>query len=152
MVGLVRVKLEEKSILSNLLEKYLYEFSRWTNEDIREDGLYGYQYLDCYWTEANRFPYFVKVDGKIAGFILVNDYPEVPNLETDFCMSEFFILLKYRKKGYGREATYGDGTFADVILFDNKECPCKKKRCQYHGRCDECRAHHECQTANYNRV
>lgn len=24
----------------------------------------------------------------------------------------------------------------------NKECPCKKKNCERHGKCDECREHH----------
>jgi hypothetical protein len=32
---------------------------------------------------------------------LLNDYPEV-NLETDYTMSEFFILYKYRKQGIGK--------------------------------------------------
>lgn len=24
----------------------------------------------------------------------------------------------------------------------NNECPCKKKKCQRHGKCDECREYH----------
>lgn len=24
----------------------------------------------------------------------------------------------------------------------NKNCPCKKKNCERHGKCDECRKHH----------
>lgn len=24
-----------------------------------------------------------------------------------------------------------------------KDCPCKKVKCERHGKCDECRAHHE---------
>ena len=31
----------------NLLEKYLYEFSQWEKTDVNEEGLYGYEYLDC---------------------------------------------------------------------------------------------------------
>lgn len=26
--------------------------------------------------------------------------------------------------------------------MENKDCPCKKKKCERHGMCDECRAHH----------
>ena len=24
----------------------------------------------------------------------------------------------------------------------NEKCPCKKKKCEYHGKCDECRKKH----------
>ncbi len=104
MVELTAVTAQEKEILNNLLEKYQYEFSQWDMRDVDENGLFGYEYLDCYFTEPNRFPYFIRVDGRIAGFALVSDYPEVPDRPTDFCLSEFFILYKYRKSGVGREA------------------------------------------------
>ena len=61
----------------NLLEKYLYEFSQWEKTDVNDKGLYGYEYLDCYFEE-----------------------------KTDFCLSEFFIMNKYRRKGYGKEAVF----------------------------------------------
>lgn len=104
MVEIVDVTLQEKETLKNLLEKYLYEFSQWDKNDVNESGLYGYEYLDCYFTEEHRYPYFIKVNGNIAGFIMISDYPEVPEHETDFCLSEFFIMYKYRRCGYGREA------------------------------------------------
>lgn len=94
----------EKNVLSNLLEKYLYEFSQWDKNDVDDNGLYSYEYLDCYWNEERRFPYYIKVDGKIAGFIMISDYPEVPEQSTDFCLSEFFVMNKYRRGGVGREA------------------------------------------------
>lgn len=101
MVELRLVNKEEKEILRNLLEKYDYEFSQYTKVDINNLGLFGYDYFDYYWTEKNRFPYFILVDGKLAGFVLVNDFPEVENIKTDFCLSEFFVLYKYRKQGVG---------------------------------------------------
>lgn len=104
MVELVKVQKEEKSILSNLLEKYDYEFSQWEKTDVDDNGLYGYEYLDCYFNEENRFPYFIKVNGKLAGFVMISDYPEVPQYKTDFCLSEFFVMYKYRRGGVGREA------------------------------------------------
>lgn len=104
MVELIKVTADKKNVLNNLMEKYLYEFSQWEKTDIGEDGLYGYEYLDCYFTEENRFPYFILADGKLAGFVLVNDYPEVEDRKTDLCLSEFFILYKYRRNGVGREA------------------------------------------------
>jgi predicted acetyltransferase len=100
-IKLAKIKKSQKEIVKNLLEKYLYEFSQYDKTDINELGLYGYDYLDNYWTEKNRWPYFIKLDNKIAGFILVNDYHEA-NIETNFTMSEFFILYKYRHLGIGK--------------------------------------------------
>jgi predicted acetyltransferase len=100
---------DEKEILRNLLEKYLYEFSQYENTDVSEFGLYGYDYLDHYWVEKNRFPFFIKVDGKLAGFIMVNDYPEV-NIKTNYTLSEIFVMYKYRNMGVG--------AFAAKYVFD----------------------------------
>ena len=96
---LVPVKEEEKEILRNLLEKYLYEFSQYELEDVNPLGLYGYSYLDCYWTEEGRWAFFLKADGRLAGLAMVNDYPEAG--KTDYCMSEFFVMYKYRLCGLG---------------------------------------------------
>lgn len=97
---LVPVREEEKEILRNLMEKYLYEFSQYELEDVNSLGLYGYSYLDCYWTEEGRWAFFLKADGKLAGFAMVNDYPETG--KTDYCMSEFFVMYKYRRCGLGK--------------------------------------------------
>lgn len=29
-----------------------------------------------------------------------------------------------------------------IKQMENKDCPCKKKKCERHGKCDECRLHH----------
>jgi predicted acetyltransferase len=108
-ISIVPVSKEEKEILRNLIEKYEYEFSQYDTKDVNDLGLYGYDYLDNYWTEKNRFVYFIKVDNKLAGFVMVNDYP-LPNLETNYSMSEFFIMHKYRKMGVG--------TFAVKSMFE----------------------------------
>ncbi|MBN1411873.1 MAG: GNAT family N-acetyltransferase [Spirochaetales bacterium] len=102
-IELVPVTRDEKEILANLLEKYNFEFSQYDNRDVNKLGLYGYDYLDCYWTENSRWAYFINVDGKLAGFIMVNDYPEAEE-KTDYSLSEFFILYKYRRLGVGRFA------------------------------------------------
>ena len=93
-IELKKVELKDKPVLNNLLEKYSYEFSQYDKKDVDDSGLYGYEYLDCYWTEENRFAYFVLADGKLAGFVMISDYPEVPELQTDYCLSEFFIMYK----------------------------------------------------------
>ncbi len=97
------VPIGEKEVLKNLLEKYDYEFSQYDNRDVGPLGLYGYDYLDHYWVEENRWPFFIKVDGKLAGFMMVNDYPEVVK-GTQYTMAEFFVMYKYRSRGVGKVA------------------------------------------------
>ncbi len=108
-IELKRVNAEDKEILRNLLEKYDYEFSQWDNRDVNKLGLYGYDYLDCYWTEEKRWAYFIEVDEKLAGFIMINNYPEADE-ETDYSLAEFFVLYKYRRCGIGK--------FAAIKVFD----------------------------------
>jgi predicted acetyltransferase len=95
------VKIEEKEILRNLLEKYNYEFSQYENTDVNNLGLYGFDYLDYYWTVNSNFPYFIKANNQLAGFAMVTDHPDI-NIKTDFTMAEFTVLHKYRKIGVGK--------------------------------------------------
>ena len=37
--------------------------------------MHGYSYLDSYWTEEGRWAFFLKVDGKLAGFAMVIGFP-----------------------------------------------------------------------------
>ena len=77
MLKVIEAKKENRDTVMNLLEKYLYKFSQWEKTDVNDNGLYGYEYLDCYFEE-----------------------------KTDFCLSDFFIMNKYRRKGYGKEAVF----------------------------------------------
>ena len=101
---MVPVSEDEKEILRNLLEKYNYEFSQYDQCDVNPLGLYGYSYLDNYWTEKGRWAFFLKVDDKLAGFAMVIDYPEAG--KTDYNMAEFFVMLKYRRCGLGKWAAF----------------------------------------------
>ena len=47
-IELKPVKIQQREILANLLEKYLYEFSQYDGRDVNALGLYGYRYLDYY--------------------------------------------------------------------------------------------------------
>ncbi|GHT99011.1 hypothetical protein FACS1894142_6100 [Spirochaetia bacterium] len=89
-IKMKKIKVEEKEILRNIMEKYLYEFSQYENTDVNKLGLYGYNWLDCYWTEKNRYPYFILVDNVLAGFVLINDYQE-----NNIIISLYYNILLY---------------------------------------------------------
>ncbi|MGD9707768.1 MAG: GNAT family N-acetyltransferase [Candidatus Delongbacteria bacterium] len=103
-IELLPVKEEEKTILGHLLELYNYDFSEFEDTDLNDLGLYGYSYLDCYWTDDRRYAYFIKVDGKPAGFVMVCGHCYVSKDKDTLFMSEFFVMRKYRKKGIGEYA------------------------------------------------
>ena len=98
------VSRDEKEVLRNLTEKYEYEFSAYENKDVNNFGLYGYKYIDHYWTEENKYVYFIKINGKLAGFIMIADDRYIKRIESNFCISEFFVMIKYRKMGVGKYA------------------------------------------------
>ena len=93
-VEVVAAAVADKSVLRNLLELYLHDFSEMTASDVDEHGLFGYGHLDGYWTEPGRHPFLIRADGRLAGFALVRS--GVPH-----DMAEFFVLRKYRRGGVG---------------------------------------------------
>jgi predicted acetyltransferase len=93
----------DKPVLRNLLQLCLHEYSEFNGEDVDEHGIFNYDYLDNYWTEPGRYAFMARVDGKLAGFILVRQ-PD-PH-KAAYHMAEFFILRKYREHGLGRQVAF----------------------------------------------
>lgn len=100
-ITLQLMTVEDKWLLIRLIELCNYEFSVFTGDDINEYGYYGYAHIDDYWNEAGRFPYLIRVDGKIAGFALICPHCDYRKEEGARSIGEFFVMLKYRRKGVG---------------------------------------------------
>lgn len=102
MISIQEVEYEQKSILRNLLKLYKYDFSEFDPEDdLNANGLYEYKYLDHYWTEDGRYPFFIKFDDKLAGFALVRMLGTELN-QNIYSVAEFFVMKKYRKQKVGQ--------------------------------------------------
>lgn len=104
-VKITPASIEEKPILRHLLELYQYDFSEYDGADVDPHGLYGYKYLDHYWTEPERHPFLLRVSGKLAGFVLVRQVGEQDGLPVH-AIAEFFVMRKYRRQGVGRKAAF----------------------------------------------
>lgn len=102
-IDLIKATTGEKSVVANLMQLYIYEFSLMENNDINTNGRYGYKYLKNYWQEVNRHPFLIKVDDKLAGLVLVNE--QDPQAPTGYPLgiAEFFVMKKYQGKGVGEE-------------------------------------------------
>ena len=95
--------LAEKTLLRNLLELCQHDYSEYDGEDVDEHGLFGYRYLDHYWTDAGRYPFLIRVDARLAGFVLVRVVDSKDRTQT-YSIAEFFVMRKYRRHGVGRQA------------------------------------------------
>ncbi len=94
---------EDKTVLHRLLELYHHDYSEYDGADVDEHGLYGYEYLDHYWTEPSRHPFLIRVSGKLAGLALVREIHTADDGPVH-AIAEFFVLRKYRRQGVGGEA------------------------------------------------
>lgn len=100
-VAIVPVAYGDKPLLRNLMNLYLYDFSEYTDRDVNEYGCFEYGYLDHYWTDVeHRQPFLIRVDGQVAGFALVHDYPDLEERPAR-TIAEFFVLRKHRRRGVG---------------------------------------------------
>lgn len=106
--------LNEKAVLRRLLELYQHDLSEFTGDDVDAHGLFGYRYLDHYWTEPGRWPFLVGVRTsepagdagvrRLAGFALVTDRTLLPGSAGGHDLAEFFVLRAYRRRGVGAAA------------------------------------------------
>ena len=97
---------EHESILSNLLELYIHDFSEFINLQLDETGRFGYRHLSLYWTEPDRHAFLVKVDGYWAGFVLIKRGSEVSGNQGIWDVAEFFIVRGHRKRGIGTRVAH----------------------------------------------
>jgi predicted acetyltransferase len=88
----------DKDVLRHLMELYLYDFSEFDGRDLGPHGTYEYRYLDHYWTEPGRFPFFIRHNSDLAGLALVRF------VDGSADMAEFFVMRKYRRQGVGAQA------------------------------------------------
>ena len=100
-VEVISALITDKSIIQRMIELYRHDLSEFEDLDLDEHGYFGYSYLDYYWVESDRYPFVVRVDGKLAGFALVNQHTHF--LDRQYSVAEFFILRKYRRRGIGRQ-------------------------------------------------
>ncbi len=98
-VSLETVGEEHKSVLANLLQLYRYDLSEFRSYELSDHGAYVYRFLDHYWTEAGRHPFFIRHGGRLVGFALARERDDGV---TE--VAEFFVVRSRRRAGVGRAA------------------------------------------------
>ena len=124
---------EQEPILKNLLELYSQDFSEFQELSIGADGRFGYKRLPLYWSEPDRYPFLVRMDGKLAGLVFVKRGSEVSGDEAVWDMAEFFILRGYRRRGIGMQTAHEVfGRFPG--LWEVRVMPSNVAACQFWAR------------------
>ena len=101
-IELVPASRDEEPVLANLLQLYIYDFSELVDVDMGDDGRFVYPQLPLYWNDPGRYPFLVRVDGRLAGFVLVKT-----RLESGIRdIAEFFVMRRYRRRGVGRRIAH----------------------------------------------
>ncbi len=72
-----RVSKTEKTLLYNLLQKYLYEMTRFYDDEVDADGNYIYGHFEDYFLDSTRRAYLIKKGGGTAGFAMLNRHSEL---------------------------------------------------------------------------
>ncbi len=93
-VTLVSVDVGDREVLRKLLKEYQREI---LGKDPGE-----YKYFDFYWQSSTRFPYFIKVNSDVVGFVLINCHTLIQTESKN--MGEFYVQKEFRKRGIGKEA------------------------------------------------
>ena len=96
-VQITLATLADYPTIQNMARFYVYDRTAFMGWECPEDGLFECIDFKHYFENPDEKPYLIRVDGEIAGFVLLD---KVQLIDTvDWNMGEFFILAKFQGKG-----------------------------------------------------
>ena len=106
-VTLERGRPEQRAALEHLAQLYIHDFTDFLGPvrlDVSEDGRFADEMgLEDYWTKPDRSVWFIRADGAIAGFAML-DTKTHSGRPADVNMAQFFVLRPYRGKDVATRA------------------------------------------------
>jgi predicted acetyltransferase len=94
----------ERGVLANLMQLYVYDWSEILPLDVGPDGRFAEHAIDSYWQDDWRHPFLLRVDGALAGFALVAGRSRLTGQPGIHDMAEFFVMRRYRRRAVGLTA------------------------------------------------
>jgi predicted acetyltransferase len=95
--------IDEASILRNLGELYVHDFSEITHTELNDAGRFDHDFWRGCWS-GERTPYLLRVDDHLAGFAIVDRGSRIANDPAVHDVAEFFVVRRYRRQGIGTRA------------------------------------------------
>ena len=102
MLRLQVVKAEDRELLWNINQKYLYEMTGFYDDPMDEKGNYHYGHFDDYFSDPKRVAYFIYNDDVLVGFAMLCPYSNIGQ-DPDYTMAEFTIFPSFRRKHFAFE-------------------------------------------------
>ncbi len=105
-VELVPADRDDMPEFTDRFQDYLAELARFNGARPNRHGRYEYQGFKLYWQDTTRQPYFIRVDGRRAGLVLLRELSrgiearEGPSIQ----LAEFYVFPLYRRLGVARAA------------------------------------------------
>jgi len=97
---------DQAPILHNLLELYAHDFSEHVPLDLKANGRFDVDLGDRWWTDGDHFPFFVRWNGRLAGFALVRRGSRLTGASDVMDVAEFFVVRGARGKKVGTRAAH----------------------------------------------
>jgi predicted acetyltransferase len=100
----------EQARIEGLMQFYIYDWSEMEKPEsdaftFNLEGRFdAYPGLGAYWEEPEHWPFLIEVDGRTAGFALLNTHSHLTGGRIERNMAEFFIARKHRRRGVALEA------------------------------------------------
>ena len=103
MIRLAAVGINDKALLWNINQKYLYEMTNFYDDPMDEDGNFHYGYFNEYFSDPRRRAYFIYNDDALVGFAMICPYSNIGR-DPDHTMAEFTVFPAFRKKHFALDA------------------------------------------------
>ena len=94
---LVTVRPEDRELLWNLNQKYLYEMTNFYDDELDEKGNLHYGHFEEYFTDPKRKAYFMLEGKDLVGFSMIHPYSNIGG-KPDHVLAEFTVFPMYRRK------------------------------------------------------
>jgi predicted acetyltransferase len=104
LIAVQRAEREQEEVLRRLLQLYAYDFSEILGLEIDADGRFTQPALEPYWTDPRHEAFFIRADGRLAGFALVRQGSRLSSDADVWDMEEFFVMRRHRRSGVGSES------------------------------------------------
>ena len=95
---LIAVRPEDRELLWNLNQKYLYEMTNFYDDELDEAGVLHYGHFDEYFTDPRREALLICDGETLTGFAMVCPYSQLGE-PVDHVMAEFTVFPMFRRRG-----------------------------------------------------
>ncbi len=128
MIRLQAVQKEDRDLLWNINQKYLYEMTMYYPDPMDGNGNYHYGHFEEYFTDPKREAYFLYSGEALVGFAMLCPYSNVGG-NPDYTMAEFTVFPAYRRNHFALTAArmiLDRHRGASENKYNDKNAPAKK--------------------------